>query len=486
MTITGHFNDPVNNAVELINFNGSTFGGLNLGTGDYNLVAAAAGVTTLNGGAGNDALFGTTADDTLNGNGGNDVMSGSSGNDTLIGGAGTDTLNGGAGDDLLNAGFGVDQITGGDGSDTLDYSWFNGGLWVNLAIGELSDIGNPVAAEHFTSVENYLGGAGGDMIVGSNVANRLDGGGGNDTLIGGDGNDTLNGGAGDDLLNAGFGVDQINGGDGSDTLDYSWFNGGLWVNLETGGLSDIGNPVAVENFTSVENYLGGAGGDMIVGSNVANRLDGGAGNDTLSGMGGNDTLIGGDGNDILDGGAGDDLINGGYGVDQITGGDGNDTLDYSWFNGGLWVNLDTGELSDIGNPVAAEHFSGIENVRTGAGADTITASNAVNVMDGGAGNDTFKFLTTAAANGDTILGFAPGDRLDLSAIDANTGTAANDAFTLITGAEFTAAGQLAVSFESRADGDFTVIQGNIDGNLTADFRIEIGGNHTISNANLIP
>jgi hypothetical protein len=57
---------------------------------------------------------------------------------------------------------------------------------------------------------------------------------------------------------------------------------------------------------------------------------------------------------------------------------------------------------------------------------------------------------------------------------------------LITGAEFTAAGQLAVSFESRADGDFTVIQGNVDGNMGADFRIEVEGHHAISNANLTP
>ena len=110
------------------------------------------------------------------------------------------------------------------------------------------------------------------------------------------------------------------------------------------------------------------------------------------------------------------------------------------------------------------------------------ASNAANVMNGGNGNDTFKFATAASADHDTILGFSPGDRIDLSAIDANTGTTANDGFTLITGAEFTAAGQLAVSFESRADGDFTVIQGNVDGNMGADFTIEVEGHQTITSA----
>ena len=64
---------------------------------------------------------------------------------------------------------------------------------------------------------------------------------------------------------------------------------------------------------------------------------------------------------------------------------------------------------------------GIENVVTGSGNDVITASNAVNVMDGGAGNDIYRFLSAAGANNDTIVGFQPGDKIDLSAIDANTG-----------------------------------------------------------------
>ena len=79
-------------------------------------------------------------------------------------------------------------------------------------------------------------------------------------------------------------------------------------------------------------------------------------------------------------------------------------------------------------------------------------------MDGGTGNDTFRFLSTTAADGDTILLFEPGDRLDLAGIDADTATAGNRAFTIVTGAALTAAGQLAVSFRSRADGDFTVVR----------------------------
>jgi hypothetical protein len=109
-------------------------------------------------------------------------------------------------------------------------------------------------------------------------------------------------------------------------------------------------------------------------------------------------------------------------------------------------------------PDRKRHDLGIENVNTGSGNDTIVASNAANIMDGGTGNDTFRFLSTTAADGDTILLFEPGDRLDLAGIDADTATAGNRAFTIVTGAALTAAGQLAVSFRSRADGDFTVVR----------------------------
>jgi hypothetical protein len=105
------------------------------------------------------------------------------------------------------------------------------------------------------------------------------------------------------------------------------------------------------------------------------------------------------------------------------------------------------------------------------------------VLNGGAGNDVFRFNTTAAANGDTVLGFEPGDRLDLSTIDANLGSSGDQAFQIISGGGFTAAGQLAFSFVSNDDGDFTVIQGNVDGDTGADFQIQVEGHHAISSAN---
>jgi hypothetical protein len=42
---------------------------------------------------------------------------------------------------------------------------------------------------------------------------------------------------------------------------------------------------------------------------------------------------------------------------------------------------------------------------------------------------------------------------------------------------------LAVSFETRSDGEYTLVQGNIDGGPGADFKISIEGHHDLTNAN---
>jgi Ca2+-binding RTX toxin-like protein len=69
------------------------------------------------------------------------------------------------------------------------------------------------------------------------------------------------------------------------------------------------------SFIGIENVTSGDGNDTILGSDVANVLDGVWGNDTLEGRGGNDTLIGSDGNDRLSGGDGNDVYDGGAGID---------------------------------------------------------------------------------------------------------------------------------------------------------------------------
>ena len=70
-----------------------------------------------------------------------------------------------------------------------------------------------------------------------------------------------------------------------------------------------------------------------------NRLDGGAGNDSLQRQRRQRHLIGGLGNDTLSGGDGNDFLVGGAGNDSLNGGAGIDTADYSGSSAGVTVAL---------------------------------------------------------------------------------------------------------------------------------------------------
>ncbi|RVT98989.1 ExeM/NucH family extracellular endonuclease [Rhodovarius crocodyli] len=74
------------------------------------MVANAAFGSVLNGGGGDDTLWGQNGADTLLGGEGDDTLRGGAGNDTLEGGAGNDKLVGGAGADIFVAGPGTDEL----------------------------------------------------------------------------------------------------------------------------------------------------------------------------------------------------------------------------------------------------------------------------------------------------------------------------------------------------------------------------------------
>ncbi len=82
---------------------------------DYDLA-----IDTLNGGDGNDFLYGYGGADILNGDADNDILFGGIGNDILNGGIGNDTLYGQEDDDTLNGGDGNDSLDGGGGNDTIN------------------------------------------------------------------------------------------------------------------------------------------------------------------------------------------------------------------------------------------------------------------------------------------------------------------------------------------------------------------------------
>jgi len=95
------------------------------------------------------------------------------------------------------------------------------------------------------------------------------------------------------------------------------------------------------------------------------------------------------------------------------------------------------------------------------------------------------FATTAeAGNGATRdvitdvegTGVAGGDVIDVSAIDANTAAAGNQAFTFLGTAAFTAPGQLRY-FQDTIN-NLTIIEGNVTGPTGADFQIALAGLRT--------
>jgi Ca2+-binding RTX toxin-like protein len=253
------------------------------------------------GGSGNDELM-AGGDTTVYGGPGDDYLRCGYdgffvhiGNITLYGGPGNDTLHGDenatatafgeAGDDRFEPHeYGGLGINGGAGFDTVDASsFFEYGFQFDTA---------------GTSVEAIYGSEDDDVITGSDAAELIDGRAGNDRLAGGGGNDRIFGGGGDDWLDGGAGADRLAGGDGVDTLDYSSRTRG--VHIGPGTAADDGEAGEHDNIaTDIENFIGGAGDDYIVGTAADNKLTGNGGDDTLVGGLGKDQLRGNAGNDTL-------------------------------------------------------------------------------------------------------------------------------------------------------------------------------------------
>jgi parallel beta-helix repeat protein len=515
-------------------------------------------------------FVGTAANDVMLGSDRNEELVGAAGNDRLDGGAGDDLLSGGVGDDLLIVGKGTDRLAGdegndrflvsgatgtldgGSGTDTVDFSAFATNVTVSLP----NDRGGSGSKHILKNIENVIGSAYADVLVGMNgVANLLDGGAGDDTIIcfagddigrggagndvldGGVGNDWLNGDAGDDVLAGGAGNDTlvldqgndraagddgndrflitaasgtVDGGNGIDTVDYSAFSYKVTVSLPLDHGGGGGGKHVLRN---IENVIGSAYADLLVGMNgTANRLEGGAGDDTILCFAGDDSAFGGDGNDALDGGAGtdrleggagNDRLDGGSGDDRLLGGDGDDTLvlnlgmDRLSGDGGNDLFLITGAVGEVdggagidtvdysaywtnvsvtlpndygGGGSGSKHLlSTIENVIGSAHADVIVGMNSVaNVLDGRGGNDTIVCLS----GNDTAYGGEGNDAIDGGAGDDwLNGQGGDDVLAGGEGADTLVLG----AGTDRASGDggndlflITAANGSIDGGSGVD------------------
>lgn len=260
--------------------------------------------------------------DDLRGDGLPNILDGGRGDDWLMGRDGDDTLVGGDGNDNLLGGAGADFIDGGAGTDRVNYSDATGSVTVDM-LNPLLNQGT-ATGDILVSIENVLGSNWGDKITGDDLANFIDGGGGDDIVFGSGGADILMGRTGDDYLVGGDGNDVLFGGNGADTLiggagvdraNYSDSSLGVTVDLLDPSLNSgfAKGDVLME----IENLQGGMGNDSLYGDDNSNQLIGGKGDDVLMGRSGNDVLNSGDGNDVLFGGSGDDRLTGGNGSDEF-------------------------------------------------------------------------------------------------------------------------------------------------------------------------
>jgi Ca2+-binding RTX toxin-like protein len=330
------------------------------------------------------------------------------------------------------------------------------------------------------------GGAGVDLLIGSQGNDVVVGGTGNDAALLGAGNDVFvwNPGDGSDIVEGQTGVDGLifNGANASENIDISANGGRVRFTRDVATITMDLNGVEGIKFEA----LGGAdhivihdmSGTDLTGAGVAVDLEGAIGSGVGDGQVDTVTVDDTAGNDVI---TVNTLSNGAISVsgtaasvrvfhadatDQlaVNGGAGDDTINAAA--------LPTGAIA-----LTLSGGAGNDTLTGSAGNDVLIGGAGVDHLSGGAGQDTFVFTgaslatldTGIGANRDVIQDFNA-DIIDLHLIDANVNTAGDEAFSFIGTNAFSAAGQ--VRFFADGAGN-TIIEGNVDNNLGADFQIEL-------------
>ncbi len=491
-------------------------------TGDQTIEALGAGTDTVQSSVSytlaanleNIILTGTAA---INGSGNelNNIIQGNGASNILDGGAGADNMAGGLGDDtyVVDNNFDIVTEAANAGNDTVRsfISYILGANLENLSL---------IGSEAINGTGNSLG----NILAGNGASNVLDGGAGADNMAAGFGDDTYVVDNAGDLVTevAGYGNDTVRS-----SITYT-----LAVNLEnliltgTGAINGTGN--ALDNIltgNTANNVLaGGFGNDTYIVNNIGDvtievaaagidtvqssvtySLAANLENLTLTGA----VAINGTGNtldNIITGNIADNILNGGAGGDNMAGGLGDDT--YVVDNTGDAVTEAAAAGNDtIQSSITYTLAANLENLTlTGAAAINGTGNSLNNIIQGNGGNniltgglggdiltgglgiDTFKYNALAdsgfgALIRDTITDFLLGtDRLDLSAIDANSTTTGDQAFTFIGTGNYTNAGQL----RYQVTGGNLFLYGNVDANFaTSEFELQLSGLASIAATNII-
>ena len=432
------------------------------------------------------------ADDLIN------VIFGLGGNDVIFGLGGGDILSGDAGNDLLIGGRGEDALNGGKGFDTANFNDASFSVTADLVSGHaLVDLGGSTEDDLLISIEGLTGGGGNDQLYGNAAANTLAGMNGHDTLNGREGNDRLYGGDGNDNLTGGTGADLLSGGTGIDTVLYDQSAAAVNVNLSTGVGS--GGEAAGDTFSGIEDILGSKFGDTLTGNALDNIFFGFLGNDSIAGGGGDDDIFGGAGADTVDGGSGDDAIDYDGGPAGVKINLANHTASGGQATGDVLTSIEQVAGTDFVDILTGDGAGnklwgrgGNDKLTAAAGADDLTGGLGHDVMSGGTGADRFIYFDlaesgTTAATRDVISDFTTGeDLLYLLYLDANALVAGKQDFNFIDTAAFSGTGAAAAG-ELRAHfaGANTILEGDTDGNGTADFQILFTGHVVFGTGDLV-
>ncbi|BAN49124.1 calcium-binding protein [Metapseudomonas resinovorans] len=420
--------------------------------------------------AGNDRLNGSSQNDTLRGFNGNDVLLGNGGNDALYGDAGNDSLNGGVGADNMVGDLGNDIYYVDNAADVVSETSSAGG--VDTVISSVSRALG-LNQEHLT-----LSGSAAINATGNGLAN------------------TLTGNAAANVLNGGVGADTMAGGLGNDTYYVDNAADVVSETSATGGVDTVVSSVSRALGLNQEHLtLSGSAAINATGNALANTLTGNAAANVLNGSTGADVMSGGLGNDIYY------VDNAADVVSETSATGGIDTI-VSSVSRALGLNQEnltlsgTAAINATGNTLAnsltgnaannlLDGGVGNDTLSGAAGNDRLIGGAGKDSLTGGVGNDIFAFGNLAdtgltSTTWDVITDFTRGvDRIDLAALDANTATPANDAFTTVIGSAsaFTAAGQLKLSGG--------VLYGNTDADATAEFAIQLVGVTAVSTADFV-
>lgn len=329
---------------------------------------------------------------------------------------------------------------------------------------------------------------------GNDNANTLTGTDGSDILLGLGGNDTLLGRGGSDYLDGGTGADRMEGGAGSDFYLVDNVGDVVVENANEGHYDTVRSSITNYTLTAnVENLILAGSAVSGTGNTLNNSLFGNSLDNTLRGLGGNDFLDGGRGADTMYGGANNDT----YIVDNRDdkaielANEGRDTVisSVSFTLGNHVENLKlvcearNGTGNILANEICGnrqnntlEGLGGADRLFGDGGCDTLIGGAGADRLTGGFGADVFKFDdgdSTPAAF-DTITDFfrREGDRIDVSAVDANEATPlVDDRFTFDHDGTI-GTGELGI----RVIGGQTFVVGNTDAdNTDFEFQVRIFG-----------